>query len=97
MDIANELGELLKVTASEMGTELTSELDAVTAYAAERATHLSTIVGQPGFMEAVRAEADSVALRAGISTVSTADSADARLAGIIQGVLGLGARALAAP
>lgn len=95
MNIAEELERLLKDAAKETGHDFKGKLLETTIYAAERTAYLSTLVGQPGFEEAVRAERDNVALKGGISTVAGADRADARLVGIIQGVLFLGARALA--
>lgn len=95
MDIAHDLEALLKDAARETGRDLRGNMVEITAYAAERTAFLSTLVGQPGFEEAVRAERDNVALKAGISAVKTADAADARIVGIIQGVLFLGARAIA--
>lgn len=95
MNVADELERLLKDAAKETGRDLRGNLAAVTLYAAERTAYLSTLVGQPGFEEAVRAERDNVALKGGIASVKAADAADARIVGIIQGVLFLGARALA--
>ena len=95
MDIGHELGELFASFSAEMGAELRFNSTEVADYAAQRAAFLSTLVGQPGYQEAVIAERDNVALKMGTSAVSTATAADARLLGIVQGVLGLGARALA--
>lgn len=95
MDVGHELETLLKDAARETGRDLQGNTVEITTYAAERTAYLSTLVGQPGFEEAVRAERDNVALKAGISAVKTADAADARIVGIIQGVLFLGARAIA--
>lgn len=95
MDVAIELRDLMEDAACELGWELPNNLHEVTLYAAERTAFLSTLVGQPGFGEATRAERDSVALKAGIKVVAAADAMDARVVGIIQGVLVLGAKALA--
>ena len=95
MNVADELERLLKDAAKETGRDLKANLAEVTLYAAERTAYLSTLVGQPGFEEAVRAERDNVTLKSGIASVKAADAADARVVGIIQGVLFLGARALA--
>lgn len=95
MNVADELERLLKDASRETGRDLKGNLAEVTMYAAERTSYLSTLVGQKGFEEAVRAERDNVALKAGIKSVKAADAADARIVGIIQGVLFLGARALA--
>lgn len=81
------LGTLLEAAAKETGLELVKTAAEVTAYAAQRALHLASIVGESGYDEALTAEADSVALFAGIHAVKAADAADARLLGIIQGAL----------
>lgn len=95
MNIAEEFERLMRDVAKETGRDINNLRD-VALYAQERATHLSLLVGQPGFEEAVRAERDNVALRGGISVVQLADAVDARIVGAIQGVLSIGARALAA-
>lgn len=91
MDIAKEFEDLL-VAAKQ---ELRGNLAELVTYTAERAAYLSTLVGQKGYQEAVLAERDAVALKAGILSVKTADAADARLIGMIHVILGLGAKALA--
>lgn len=80
----------------EFGRTLKVEAAVVAAYAAERTEHLSLIVDEPGFGEAVLAERDNVLLRAGIAATRSADVVDQRLAGLIQGALRMGAVALAA-
>lgn len=66
----------------------------IAEYMAERANHLAPLVGEKGFGQAVSVEADSVALRAGLAAVATGDAADARLRGLFEGAIRLGARAL---
>lgn len=95
-NLGNELGKLLSDAVKETGQDLKGDLQVVTAYAAERTAVLATLVGQPGFEEAVRAERDNVALKAGIASVAAADAFDQRVVGIIQGALFIGAKALAA-
>ncbi len=92
--IAEEFIALLKQHAQEIGQELKGDLEAVKQYAAERISHLSTIVGQAGFIEALKAERDSIALRAASAAVGRADAIDARVLSFIQGALAIGARAL---
>lgn len=93
-DIAVELEKLIRSNAKELGADLKADVTSMSMYAAQRATHLSTLVGQPGFEEAVIAERDSVALRAGISAVRAADRMDQRILAILQTVLTVGAKAL---
>lgn len=94
-NMADELVTLLKDAGSRLGKELEGTLEDVRGYAAERMLHLSQFVGQEGYQEALIAERDNVALRAGIAATDDADAADRELIGIIAGSLGIAARALA--
>jgi len=96
MSLQNDFKELLEDALEETGVEVEKNLDEVSEYAAARAQHLSTIVGEPGFMQAVRAERDNVAIEAGLATVDTAEAVDARIRGVLQGALSIGAKFLAA-
>ena len=78
------LEQQLFAAITETGVNLQKSAAEVAAYAAERALHLSTIVGQLGYDEAVIAERDAVALFAGVSAAVTADAADNRIVGLIQ-------------
>ena len=88
--------ELLDATVAETGVQLSESTDALSAYVAARAVHLSSLVGQPGFEFAVQAERDSVALRSGLAVHDQARGADQRILGIIQAALSIGARAAVA-
>jgi len=90
------LGDLLSTSAEELGLELEGTARDLAVYAAERTAYLSTLVGQPGFEQAVVAERANVALRAGIAAIDSADAAQSRFLGVIQGALSIGAKALAA-
>jgi len=100
MDTMNQLGqefvELLRTNAVESGRELITDLNEVKDYAAARMAHLSTIVAQPGFREALIAERDNVALKAAGRAINRADAFDARILAITEGALAIGSRALAA-
>lgn len=100
MDTLSQLGQefidLLKNNAVEAGRELTSDLNDVKDYAAARMQHLSTIISEPGFREALVAERDNVALKAAGRAIDRADAFDARLLSITEGALAIGSRALAA-
>lgn len=89
------LGDMLEDSARRLGIQLEGDMAVVRLYAAKRIQHLSTIVGQPGYLEAVRAEADNVLLEAAVNAVAAADAADRELFGLVSGFLGAGARALA--
>jgi hypothetical protein len=92
---AQDFETLLRQTGRELNVRLRADAAAVAIYASQRAAYLSSLVGQKGFDEALIAERDSVALKAGVSAVASADAFDARVVGIIQSVLLLGANALA--
>lgn len=83
---------LIEDAVADTGATLEKSASEVAHYAAERADHLSSIVGEPGFDEAVKAERDNVALFAAMSAVENADAADARLKGMLQGALAMGAK-----
>lgn len=88
-----DIGKLLEAAAAATGTELKRSAREVTLYVAGRTAHLVAIANEPGFEEALAAEADSVALYAGVHAVSNADGADARVRGIIEGALVVGVQA----
>lgn len=96
MDLSQDFNDVLTAAVRNTGVELSKATAEVANYTALRAAHLSTIVGQVGFDEAVAAERDNVALFAGIAAVTEAKAADSRLLGLIEGILFIGARALAA-
>jgi len=94
MSLREEFGRLLEDAASEVGQDLSASIEEVRAYYAQRVYHLASIVGEPGYGEALLAERDAVALKAGINAVAVGDAADMRLLGIIEGALGIAARAV---
>ena len=93
--IADQFKDLLESTADRLGIELTATHDEVKAYAKNRMLFLASIIDEPGFDFALRAERDNVAMFLGISVTGTADAADVELRGVILGALSIGAKALA--
>ena len=91
---ANDLGAQLEATAQRLGMSLEGNADAWRAYAAERMLHLSTIIDQPGYAEAVATEAINVAMQAAGGAVNSADALDREIVGTVTGGLVVGARAL---
>lgn len=87
--------EILEGIAKETGASLQQGSAELAVFAAERSAHLSTLVGDPDFALAVRAERDAIALRAGLVVTREADAADARIVGAIHGGLVALAKALA--
>lgn len=92
--LKSQLATLLVDQATSAGKELKADLEAVRVYAAARLAHLATCVGQPGYQEAVVAEANNIAMEAAIAAIDQADATDARLVGIVQGALAVGAKAI---
>jgi hypothetical protein len=95
MDTRTQFETLLKDAIKETGVTMTQSAKEVAQYMHDRALHLSSIVDQPGFDQALRAERNSVAMRAGLKLADNAEAADQRIIGIIQGALGIAAGALA--
>ena len=94
IDVKREIENLLVDVMTETRVSLKKAASELAAFVVERATHLATLVDDPGFQEAVRAERDAVALEAGIIAVGAADAADAQIVGVIQGALAITARLL---
>lgn len=86
---------MLRAEAAAAGVSLADDLEGVAAYAAGRADHLSALVGDPGFGEAVIAERDSIAMKAALGSVASADDVDGRVLAVIRGGIQMAARALA--
>lgn len=84
----------LREALDELEVSLEVDLNDLSAYMSQRALYLSTIVGLPGFPDALIAERDNVALEAGIQSVEAATAVDRQLLGVIQGALRIAAGAL---
>ena len=95
MNDYDSIRDILEKALEETKVQLDVESRELAQYTAERALILSSLVGQPGYNEAVIAERDNVLLKAGILGASQSDGAQQRIIGIITGVLGLGAQVLA--
>lgn len=93
MSIKVQLLEMLEQAAKEAGEEI--NLEGLWDYAKERAEHLASCYGEPGFAEAVEAEADNVRMKAGIAAVAAGKVADAKLQGMVVGALRIVAGVLA--
>jgi hypothetical protein len=95
-DIKDDILQILKDALKETGTTIKKSAKEVAAYASMRAEHLSKEVGKPGFAMAVRVERDNVILFAGIKTAAGMEEANAKIMGVIQGLLAFGAKLLIA-
>jgi len=96
VNIAEEFERTIRDAGDRLGVELSENLDEVRRYASERMLHLSSIVDEPGYSEALVAEGINVALQAAGEAVDSADALDRELLGIVTGALAIGARALVA-
>jgi len=93
-NIGKELVDLLEDELEMTGRCLKNSGKGLAGYVMARAKHLSTIIGQSGFDEALEAERDNVIMRATLQLVDAADAADARLLNLLHGALALAARLL---
>lgn len=92
--VGESLVALLVGEAQQVGEAIVEDLDAVATYAAERAEHLATVVGEPGFEQALQAERDNIAIRAALRTVESADNLDERILRVTSTGLQMAATAL---
>jgi hypothetical protein len=79
--------DLLRQAIGETGVNLQRSADEVIRYTAQQGAVLSLAAGEPGFGKAMTAATNAVALYAGLNATLEAEAADARLVGIITGVL----------
>jgi len=93
-DVTLDMMQLLRAALKESGKELKDGGLELKLVVSQELARLALAVGEPGYGRAVTAAQDNVALAAGLMAVSVADSSDARLLGIIQGALFMGAKAL---
>lgn len=77
----------LKTKGIESNTE-------IAIYAANEMALLSNLYGDPGFGEALRAVRNSIAIKMSIKVVETAELADQRMVGLVQGALMMGIKSL---
>lgn len=93
--VGEDLLEQIRQQAMEVGESLQPALDEVADYIAERAEHLSKVVGEPGFERILLVERNNVILKAATRTVVEADKLDARLLASAQAGLAIAARLIA--
>ncbi len=79
--------DLLRDALKETGVNLKISADELVRYTAEQAYRLSQAAGEPGFDKALLAARNAVALKAGLNATLQAEAADARIVGVISGVL----------
>lgn len=95
MDIEQQFKEMLEDTADALKVEIQLGTGELAEYAAERALYLSDLVGQEGFSQAVLAERDAVALRAGLVASRALSVGQQRFLGVLQGSIRFAALMLA--
>jgi hypothetical protein len=87
-------GTTLLGAMTDMGFALGQHSDSVVAYMKARTEKLAAIVHEPGYGEALAAEAESVALFALGETIDKADQLDAMLVQTFRTALAIGVRVL---
>lgn len=88
-DVAKQLESVLADALKETGASASMAAKELAVEVQASAARLSAAVGQPGYDQALRAERDTLALKAGLKIVAEGDAADARLVGVIQGAIGI--------
>jgi hypothetical protein len=96
MSTEAQFKELLSNFLEGRASSLKDSAVALSAYANELAVQVAASAGQPGFNYAVEAARDSFMLKAAEMATVEADAADEALVGFITGLIGMGAKALAA-
>lgn len=91
---ADQAKAALAEAVAATGASLARSALEVAEYGLRRAAHVSTLAGGPGFQEALVHETNAAALFAGIKAVEEGRAADARLWGLLHGVLMFGAKAV---
>ena len=95
MSITKQYEAMLAQALRESHGSVKTDTAEVAVYMAQRAAHLAAAVDEPGFHEAVVAERDNVALKVGITASRNARAIDARILGLIEGGLSMGAALIA--
>lgn len=93
-DIGQNIITLLETAAKDLGATTLSNLEEARSEAQIKALTLAGLVGQPGYEEALVAARDILAMKLGLTAVATADSADAKVLSLLEGLLALAARAM---
>lgn len=94
-EAGNQLVTLLKQYAEQTGVEIREDIHELSQYASERTAHLSRFVGQPGYVEALEAERDALAMKATNTSIDQADKIDQKFAQFISQVFTVAATFLA--
>ena len=90
----NDLSGLLRDILREDGSSLKSDMSELVIAVDEATARLVSLVGDPGFDTAVRAERDAIQLRFAIATASQARAVEHRIMGVIHAALRMGAVAI---
>jgi hypothetical protein len=94
--LGNDLLEVVKSTAADLGISLKDDLSETAKYTAERLRHISASVNDPNFTQIVRIESENIALNAARSAIVAGDKTDQAFKNVIQGALNIAARVLIA-
>lgn len=92
---ADQAQKLLADAVAATGASLKRTALEVAEYGLRRSAHMAALVGGPAYQEALVHETNAAAQFAGVAAVGEGDAADARLWGLLHGVLLFGAQAAA--
>lgn len=92
---AGNLLDMVRDVGAELGLAVDTSSEQVRAYIASRMLHLSSVVGEPGYLLAVRKEAANVFLESVGRAFDVAVAADVSLWNVVVGGLVMAARLLA--
>lgn len=93
--LAHELLESLRVHAKEMELEVRADGQLMLDYLEVRLPQVALAVSEPGFMEVLEVETNSLLMKAGLMAVNRADAFDARLKDMAMGAMHMALRAAA--
>ena len=94
MKVRDEFQSLIEETLEGFKGLSLDKRQQISAYAADRADHLSRIAHEPGFAQAVEREAQNVAMRAGVEISNSVGATESMIYGVIGGALRIVAVAL---
>jgi len=84
-DMESEIASIIR----DLGTNAKAQARDIALYVRERAAHLASIVGQPGYEQAFAIERDALALKTAVAVTHTADETDRKALAVLDTVLRL--------
>lgn len=87
--MTNDFESQVASIIADLGTAAKEQARDVALYVRERAAHLASIVGQPGYAQAFAVERDALMLKAAVATTHVADETDRKAFAVLDAVLRL--------